>query len=88
MREVTAETSLDDGGLLDVTDTEPMIDPVSGEWILSEWDIECIAVGAGMLGCGGGGSPDCGRLRARHVIRQGKKIRVITPERYIDLLPR
>ncbi|XP_041376475.1 uncharacterized protein LOC121388978 [Gigantopelta aegis] len=59
---------------------EPSIDKKSGEWILSEWDIECIVVGAGIFGCGGGGSPHLGRLRALEAVRNGKKIRIVTPE--------
>ena len=59
---------------------KPTIDDKTGEWILSEWDIECIVVGAGILGCGGGGSPHIGRLRAMEVVRKGKEIRIVTPE--------
>ena len=33
-----------------------------GEWILSPIDIECICIGAGILGCGGGGNPYLGKL--------------------------
>ncbi|XP_038073477.1 uncharacterized protein LOC119741694 [Patiria miniata] len=57
------------------------VDPATGEWILSEFDVECIAIGAGILGCGGGGSPHLGLLIARKVLQEGKKIRVIAPER-------
>ncbi|XP_065832935.1 zinc finger MYND domain-containing protein 10-like [Oscarella lobularis] len=42
----------------------PNVDPSTGEWILTGYDVECVAVGAGILGCGGGGSPELGRLRA------------------------
>ncbi len=73
--------SLDKGSGVTATETEPNIDPVTGEWSLSEWDIECIAIGAGILGCGGGGSPNIGRLRCRRALQAGKKIKVITPER-------
>ncbi|XP_041376421.1 uncharacterized protein LOC121388940 [Gigantopelta aegis] len=59
---------------------EPSIDKNTGEWILSEWDVECIVVGAGIFGCGGGGSPHLGRLRALEAVRKGKKIRIVTPE--------
>jgi hypothetical protein len=39
-----------------------------GEWILNAWDIECIAVGAGILGAGGGSNPNVGRVRARQAV--------------------
>jgi len=60
---------------------DPYIDPASGDWILNEFDIECIAIGAGIMGCGGGGSPYIGRLKALELIKAGKKIRVIHPAR-------
>lgn len=60
---------------------EPCIDPSSGDWILNEFDIECIAVGAGIMGCGGGGSPYLGRLKALQLIKAGKEMRVTHPNR-------
>lgn len=62
---------------------DPFIDPVTGEWLLSEWDIECIVVGAGIYGTGGGGNPQMGRLRALKAIRDGKRMRVVAPERLL-----
>ncbi|XP_059156929.1 uncharacterized protein LOC131941616 [Physella acuta] len=72
----------------DVTDwsktpKEPNVDHVTGEWTLSEWDIECIVVGSGIYGCGGGGNPHLGRLRAIKCIQDGGKMRVVTPERLL-----
>ena len=61
--------------------TDPYIDPSSGDWILNEFDIECIAVGAGIMGCGGGGSPYLGRLKALQLIKAGKEMRVTHPNR-------
>ena len=55
----------------------------SGEWELSEKDVECLAIGAGILGCGGGGDPHAGRLRALQQLQKGKKIKIINPCRYI-----
>ncbi|XP_022083172.1 uncharacterized protein LOC110975213 [Acanthaster planci] len=60
---------------------DPQVDPVTGEWILSAFDVECIAIGAGILGCGGGGDPHLGLLSALKMLREGKKIRIISPER-------
>ena len=43
---------------------EPKIVTVNGrkEWHLNEFDADCIAIGAGILGTGGGGSPYLGNL--------------------------
>lgn len=58
-----------------------------GEWELSEKDVECLAIGAGILGCGGGGDPHAGRLRALQQLDKGKKIKIINPCRYMYRLP-
>ena len=60
---------------------QPYIDPSTGEWVVSEYDIDCISIGAGILGCGGGGSPSMGRLRAKKKIQEGKVMRIISCER-------
>ena len=60
--------------------SNPHLDP-SGDWILNKFDIECIAIGAGIMGCGGGGSPYIGRLRALELLKKGKEIRVIQPNK-------
>lgn len=65
----------------DEKDYQPHVDPATGEWIISERDIEYITIGAGLLGSGGGGSPYMGKLRALKQLRSGKRIRVIAPER-------
>ncbi|XP_078672684.1 uncharacterized protein LOC144911973 isoform X2 [Branchiostoma floridae x Branchiostoma belcheri] len=67
-------------------ETEPEIEPETGAWVLSCWDVECLAVGAGILGCGGGGNPGLGRLQVLQTLEQGRKIRVIAPER-LDTTP-
>ncbi len=59
----------------------PAVDPVSGLWTLSEHDVECVAIGAGILGCGGGGNPYLGKMWTVGKLKEGKRIRVITPER-------
>ena len=61
--------------------SDPYIDQASGDWILNKFDIECIAIGAGIMGCGGGGSPYIGRLRALELLNEGKEIRVIHPNK-------
>ncbi|KAF7585393.1 hypothetical protein BBP40_011030 [Aspergillus hancockii] len=47
------------------------------EWLLTETDLDYIADGAYVLGCGGGGSPDAGRIQLKEMIRQGYKIRCV-----------
>ncbi|KAE8167882.1 hypothetical protein BDV40DRAFT_252066 [Aspergillus tamarii] len=47
------------------------------EWLLTETDLNYIADGAYVLGCGGGGSPDAGRIQLQEMLRQGYKIRCI-----------
>lgn len=59
----------------------PYVYPATGDWILNKFDIECIAVGAGIMGCGGGGSPYLGRLKALEQIRKGREIHVIHPDK-------
>ncbi|KAK2547285.1 putative D-/L-hydantoinase subunit A [Acropora cervicornis] len=61
--------------------SDPYVDPATGDWILNKFDIECIAIGAGIMGCGGGGSPYLGRLRALELIKNKKEIRVVHPNR-------
>lgn len=68
----------------ELTMKSPTIDPITGEWLLNEWDVECISIGAGILGCGGGGSPYIGRIRAKNALKTGKKIRVIDASTYVQ----
>ncbi len=42
--------------------------------------LDAIAIGAGILGAGGGGNPYVGRLRARQAIRQWGPVTVLAPE--------
>jgi DUF917 family protein/N-methylhydantoinase A/oxoprolinase/acetone carboxylase beta subunit len=61
--------------------SEPDVDHAKGLWTLSEHDIECLAIGAGILGCGGGGSPSIGKLLATQAVREGKQIQIKNPFR-------
>jgi len=54
------------------------------DWLLSEADLKAIALGAGILGTGGGGSPYLAYLMAREQLRAGKQIRVIDPDRLTE----
>ena len=49
-------------------------------WQVNEDDLESIAIGAGILGTGGGGNPYIGRLRARQAIREHGPVNVLSPE--------
>jgi len=53
-------------------------------WEITEEDLEAAALGAGILGTGGGGNPYLGRLRAREQLRAGRRIRVIDPTEIAD----
>ncbi|MCH9009731.1 MAG: DUF917 domain-containing protein [Chloroflexi bacterium] len=53
-------------------------------WQLVEDDLESIAIGAGILGTGGGGNPYIGRLRARQAIREHGPVNVLSPEELTD----
>jgi uncharacterized protein len=53
-------------------------------WTLSEEDVEYIALGAGVLGTGGGGNPYLGKLIVQGAVRGGAKIRIIPPDAVKD----
>ena len=53
-------------------------------WTLTEADIDRIALGAGILGTGGGGNPYLGMLMTKAQLRAGRSINVIRP---CDLAP-
>ena len=49
-------------------------------WQVTENELESIAIGAGILGTGGGGNPYIGQLRARQAIRQWGPVDVLAPD--------
>lgn len=53
-------------------------------WEINEEDLIPTAIGAGILGTGGGGNPYLGRLRARQQLRAGRRVRVIDPDEIED----
>ncbi|KAG2143055.1 hydantoinase [Suillus clintonianus] len=59
----------------DILEYEPRIE--GREWLLSEIDLEWIADGCYVLGCGGGGSPLHTFLELRELVRSGDTARVI-----------
>ena len=50
---------------------------------MTEAKLEALAIGAGILGTGGGGNPYLGKIEAREQLRAGRSIRVVS----IDELP-
>ena len=53
-------------------------------WEITEEDLTPAAIGAAILGTGGGGNPYLGRLRARAELRTGKRIEIIDPTEIAD----
>jgi DUF917 family protein len=51
---------------------------------LNEGDIEGIAVGAAVLGSGGGGDPYVGKLMAKQAIRAHGPVRLISADELAD----
>ena len=49
-------------------------------WEANESNLESIAIGAGILGTGGGGNPYIGQLRARQAIKEHGPVTVLDPE--------
>lgn len=50
------------------------------EWFLSEPDLECIALGSGILGCGGGFSNYIALKIIQEMRKQGKEFRIVALE--------
>ena len=48
-----------------------------GTWHVSHMDLECIALGAGILGCGGGGQTRVGLARAHQALEAGLTVRTL-----------
>ena len=53
-------------------------------WDVTRADLDRIAVGAGILGAGGGGNPARGKLKALKELDQGRRLRVVTLEELPD----
>ena len=49
----------------------------NGSWRLSEVDIEWLAIGCYVLGCGGGGSPRLPSIAAKQLLRQGNRLTIV-----------
>jgi DUF917 family protein len=53
-------------------------------WQATENELDSIAIGAGILGTGGGGNPYIGQLRARQAIRRWGPVDVLAPDELPD----
>jgi DUF917 family protein len=53
-------------------------------WSIDADALESIAIGAGILGTGGGGNPYLGKLSARRLLRSGKRIDVVSLDEVDD----
>jgi len=58
---------------------DPIVDEKAGNWYLSADDIECLSIGCGIMGSGGGGSPELGKEAALTVLNEGKEIKLQDP---------
>lgn len=55
-----------------------------GAWTIAEADLMPLAIGAALLGTGGGGNPHIGMLRARELMRAGARVEVLPMEALPD----
>ncbi len=58
----------------------PYNNGTSNEWLVDAYDIEALAVGCGVLGTGGGGSPYLAKLRLREALKRGETLKIVKPE--------
>ncbi|VEU22224.1 DEKNAAC103235 [Brettanomyces naardenensis] len=56
-----------------------------GIWTLTEIDIDFISCGAYILGCGGGGDPHSPAIELKRMIREGKKVNIVTLEKFAEM---
>lgn len=73
--------SVEDEDPVDLESYTPTVvrDKTTGvaEWLLTKTDIDFLADGCYLLGCGGGGNPGAGRLQLRELLDAGHRIRVV-----------
>jgi DUF917 family protein len=53
-------------------------------WYVTEDEVESIALGAGILGTGGGGNPYLGKLHLWEVMRRGGRPKIVSPDQVPD----
>ena len=53
--------------------------------MLTVHDVEYLCTGAGILGCGGGGSPYLGGMLVKKEISEGKEIKIVNPFRCVHI---
>ena len=54
---------------------------IDGVWHLSSDDLQCLSIGCGILGSGGGGDPAEGKQLAIEGWLQGRQLKVYNPDR-------
>jgi DUF917 family protein len=54
------------------------------DWFVDADALESIAIGAGILGTGGGGNPYNGKLQVRNLIEQHGPVRIVSPQSVAD----
>ncbi|KAG7749789.1 hypothetical protein KL912_001790 [Ogataea haglerorum] len=64
---------------VDYTQYKPTINK-DRQWVLSEVDLDFLAIGAYILGCGGGGNPYSYMLEVRNYLRAGDTVTVVDLE--------
>ncbi|EJD43032.1 DUF917-domain-containing protein [Auricularia subglabra TFB-10046 SS5] len=79
----TSPVETADVAIVDPGTYKPTVTP-DGVWEVSETDLEFLADGCAVLGCGGGGSPYPAFLQAREVLRAGGSMRVVDETYFKD----
>lgn len=76
----SAKVSRKEAEVVDYVNYRPKV--INHEWFLSEIDIECISIGAYILGCGGGGDPSSQTIELKRIAREGGELKVITLDEF------
>ncbi|GMF58340.1 unnamed protein product [[Candida] boidinii] len=76
----SAKVSRKETEVIDYVNYRPKV--INHEWFLSEIDIECISIGAYILGCGGGGDPSSQTIELKKIAREGGELKVITLDEF------
>lgn len=53
-----------------------------GEWLLNPFDVECLTLGTGVMGCGGGGDPEIGKKTLLQAMKDGYQPRIVNPKSF------
>ena len=69
--------------LADPQPMEKQLDP-NGDWLLTPSDIDCLSIGASIMGCGGGGSTHLNALYVKSFLQKGQPIRIRSLDSYSE----